>query len=181
MTTTTSRRAILAGAITMPIAAAAPALAEADDAEVLHLAAEVKAAYDGLCGACDALAVAEKPLFQWRRSNPKPKELIRALDQLDAPADADAALNDLWNEWRQREATFKRASGYDEAHAAEGVASDKLTDAIDAFREAPAHTIRGLIAKARLCEIDPDALGDEIASSIVEDLLAMAAVGVEAV
>ena len=38
----------------------------------------------------------------------------------------------------------------------------------------PARTIRGLIAKARLCKIDSDCIGaDHMAESIVDDLLAL--------
>jgi hypothetical protein len=70
---TTSRRAILAGAVTMPIAAATlPALAETgDDAELLRLADEVKAAYDGFGSALDTFEVAET---RWLKSNPAPDE-----------------------------------------------------------------------------------------------------------
>jgi hypothetical protein len=48
--TTASRRAVLAGAIATPIAGTVTtlALAETDDAELLRLAAEVKAAYEAL-------------------------------------------------------------------------------------------------------------------------------------
>jgi hypothetical protein len=157
-TTHTSRRAILAGAASVPIAAAAatsPALAGADDAELVRLATEVKAAYDELGDAIDVQSVAETRLFQWRDANPEP-----------------AKESASWIEWLRRD---KRESGCDEAYAAEGAASDKLSAAIDALCETPARTIGGLIAKARLVEIDQDALGHRIGPSIIGDLLAMAA------
>ena len=128
MTTHTSRRAVLAGTAALPIAAAviAPALAETEDAELVRLAAEVKAAYEAFCAVLDALAIAEA-----------------------------------------------RKSGLDEVRAAEAAASDKLSDALDLLCEVPAHTLSGLITKARTAEIDQDAIGGQLADSIVDDLLAM--------
>jgi hypothetical protein len=159
MSKSPSRRAILAGAITLPIAAAAPALAGGDDGELLPLGAEVKRAYDALGDAIDELSVAEEKLFEWRDRNPEP-------DQESAAA---------WIAWMQREVAFGRECGCDEAHAAEGVASDKLHASIDRLCQTPATSLRGLIVKARLGKIDPDALGRFLTPSILDDLLALAA------
>jgi hypothetical protein len=170
-----SGRALAAegAAASVPIAAAvacSPALADGDDAELLRLAAEVKAAYDGLGVAIDVQSVADKRLFRWRDTNPKgfSMDLID-----DASADSDARATAAWDEWRQREAAFKRESGCDEADAAEGVASDKLSAAIDALCNTRARSLRGLSAKARLYEIDPDALGYRMGPSIIDDLCAL--------
>jgi hypothetical protein len=160
MTTRTSRRAVLAGAITMPIAAAVtpvPALAEADDAELLRLAAEVKGAYDRLGDAITAYSVVEEKWFRWQRSNPEPDE------------ESAARSN-----WLEREESLSRESGLDDADAVQGLASDNLHTAIDTLRNTRARSLRGLSAKARLCEIDPDALGHFLRPSIINDLLALA-------
>ena len=118
--------------------------------ELLRLADEVKAAYDGLGIALDAFEVAET---RWLNSNPAPdKESGRA-----------------WHEW-----AYGPRSGYDEADAAAGVASDKLHAAIAALNATPARTLRGLIVKVRLGEIDQDALGNLIHPSIIDDLRALA-------
>jgi hypothetical protein len=55
--------------------------------------------------------------------------------------------------------------------------NDKLDDAVDAVCETPARTMRGLIAKARIGEIDPEVVGQCVAQSIIDDLLALNAVG----
>ncbi|HEV3189640.1 MAG TPA: hypothetical protein VGY54_04040, partial [Polyangiaceae bacterium] len=156
---TLTRRNLVAAAAALPIAAAAtPSLAAGDDAELLRLAAAVETAYDALGDAIDVESVADTRLFQWRDSNPKPKILREFLDaetdveRIEEPAAA------AWDEWRQREATFKRDSGHDEATAAEGVAGDKLHAAIKTLCDTRACSLRGLFAKARLCKIDPDAL-----------------------
>jgi hypothetical protein len=128
MTTRTSRRAVLAGAITMPIAAAVtpvPALAEADDAELLRLGADVLACYEALNAVLD-VPQAEQRSAVWRR---------REID-----------------------------------------ANDRLNLAIDALCEAPVRTLRGLITKARVSEIDPDLMHYGVAAAIVDDLLAMGGV-----
>jgi hypothetical protein len=158
MTTTTSRRAILAGAASVPIAAAAssPVLAEADDADLLRLAAEVKAAYDELGDVLRVLGIADTRFFQWKAAHPEPDKELAG-----------------WLEWSRREAAFKRESGWDAAYAAEGIANDKLYDAIDALCQAPI-TIRGLVEKARLVEIDEDVFGHRMRPSIVDDLLSLA-------
>jgi len=50
--------------------------------------------------------------------------------------------------------------------------NDRLDVAIDALCEYPARTLRGLIIKARVSEINPDVMHD-VATAIVDDLLAM--------
>jgi hypothetical protein len=153
---TTSRRAVLAGAITMPLAAAAPALAGGDDGELLRLGAEVKRAYDALGDAIHVQSVAEEKWFRWQRSNPEPDEESAALAN-----------------WQEREESVLRESGFDDADAAAKVASDKLQAAIKTLCDTRARSLRGLSAKARLCEIDPDALGHFLRPSIIADLRAM--------
>jgi hypothetical protein len=157
MTTHTSRRAIMAGAAAVPLAAAtSSALAEADDAELLRLAAEVMAAYGGLGDAIDVQSVAETKVFQWIDANPKP--------------DPESAG---WRDWSRREAAFCREIGFDAAWTAAQVAGDKLYAALDALVRRPARTIHGLITKARLVGIDEDALGYRMVPSIIDDLLEM--------
>ena len=142
----------------MTTAAALPALAVpavaadhvGDDAELLRLGDEVKAAWERLGDACDVLGVAEAKVSKWRKSNPLP--------------DDDAGFT-LW------EAACKRECDYTEAKAAEEAASDKLSDAIEALCRTPARTIRGLIAKARAASIDGP--HEHITRSIVDDLLAL--------
>jgi hypothetical protein len=60
-------------------------------------------------------------------------------------------------EWRQREIDV----------------NGRLDVAIDALCEYPAHTLRGLITKARFGEIDADVVGHDVAESILGDLLAI--------
>jgi hypothetical protein len=174
MSTHTSRRALIAAAAALPIAAAAtPSLAAGDDAELVRLAAAVETAYDALGDAIDVESVADTRLFQWWDSNPKPKILREFLDaetDVERERIGELAADAAWDEWRQREAAFKRDSGHDEATAAEGVASDKLHAAIKTLCDTRACSLRGLFAKARLCKIDPDALGYFFTPSIVEGI-----------
>jgi hypothetical protein len=156
-----SRRSLVTTAAVLPAlavpAASALAAGEAgEDAKLRRLGDEVRSAYEALGLVLDALAVAERRLFQWRHANPEP--------------DKESAA---WIEWPKREAAFKRACGYDEARAAGDEANDKLDDAIDAACETPARTMRGLIAKARIGEIDPEVVGQYVAQSIIDDLLAL--------
>jgi hypothetical protein len=154
-----SRRSLVTTAAALPmIAATAPALAGGDDGELLRLGAEVKRAYDALGDAIDVQGVAEEKLFDWRDRNPEP--------------DKESAA---WIEWLQRDVAFGRECGCYEAHAAEIVASNKLHAAIDRLCQTPATSLRGLIVKARLGGIDPDALGRFLTPSILDDLLALAA------
>jgi hypothetical protein len=78
--------------------------------------------------------------------------------------------------WQEREESVLRESGLDDADAAAKVASDKLQAAIKTLCDTRACSLRGLFAKARLCKIDPDALTDFLTPSILDDLLALAAV-----
>ena len=57
-------------------------------------------------------------------------------------------------------------------------ANDRVDAAIDALCEVRVLTLRGLIVKAQFGEIDRDVVGHDMAQAIVDDLLAMAAVGV---
>jgi hypothetical protein len=158
-----SRRSLVTSAAALP-ALAVPALAEGagDDAELLRLAAAVETAYDALGNAIDVQGAAESKFFQWKETNPE-------------PSDEDSAD---WFKWRQRQEVLRCASGYYEADAAAGVASGTLEAAVDQLCETRAHTICGLIEKARLGEIDDVVLGNRINRSILDDLLALNAVGV---
>jgi hypothetical protein len=147
-----SRRSLVTTAAALP-ALAVPAVAADDNtADLLRLADEVKAAWEQFGDACDALGVTEAKVAKWRKSNPLP--------------DDDAGFT-MW------EAACKRECDHTEAKAGEEAASDKLSDAIERMCNTPARTIRGLIAKARLCKIDPDCIGDHMTESIVDDLLAL--------
>jgi hypothetical protein len=147
-----SRRAILAGAVSVPLAAASPVVAgTADDAEVLRLAAEVMAAYDGLGDVLRVLGIADERFFQWRAAHPEP--------------DKESAG---WLEWSRCQVV----SRWNAAYAAEKIASDKLYAAIDALCQAPI-TIRGLVEKACFVEIDEDVFGHRMVPSILDDLLAL--------
>jgi hypothetical protein len=152
---TTSRRAILAGAAALPIVTV-PALAEADDVELLRLAAHVKTAWEEYGDAITVHSAAEERWFAWRHSNPEPDKKSAA-----------------WIEWLERQESFLQEIGFDDTAAAQSVASDKLQGAIDTLRNTNALSLRGLSAKARLCEIDPDALGHFLRPSIISDLLAL--------
>jgi hypothetical protein len=88
---------------------------------------------------------------KWRASNPEPE------------------MSPAWIEWQ----AAYGGDGYDEADAAAKVANDKLGAAIDALRDTRARSLRGLFAKARLREIDPDSLGQFLTPSIIADLLAL--------
>ena len=71
-----SRRSMITTAAAPP-ALTVPAVAAddvGDDAELLRLAAEVKAAWEQLGDACDALGVAEAKVAKWRKSNPLPDD-----------------------------------------------------------------------------------------------------------
>jgi hypothetical protein len=140
----------------VPAASALAAGEAGDDAELLRLAADVKAAWEKYGDAIDVFSVAEKRLWRWRDASPEP--------------DRDSAD---WFKWLDREVAYGRASGFDEADAATGVASDKLTDAVNQLCDTRARSLRGLSAKARLCEIDPEALGQFLTPSIIDDLLAL--------
>jgi hypothetical protein len=100
MSKSTSRRAVLAGAVTIPIAAAvtAPASAETEVAVLQQLGTEVKAAYDDLGFAIDAYGEVGTRLFQWRDSNLEPDKESSA-----------------WIEWLQREVAFRSECGCDAA------------------------------------------------------------------
>jgi hypothetical protein len=60
-----------------------------------------------------------------------------------------------------------------EAEAAQDIANDKLDAVISAMCAAPAHTIGGLIIKARITTIDSGGMFDGVRRSIVRDLLAL--------
>jgi hypothetical protein len=126
--------------------------AEQNEAELIRLAAEVKAAWERFGDACDALGVAEAKVAKWRKSNPLP--------------DDDAGFT-MW------EAACKRECGYSEAKAGEEAATDKLSDAIDALCRTPARTIRGLVVKARATKIDEGGMYDGLRQSIIDNLLAL--------
>jgi hypothetical protein len=147
-----SRRSLVTTAAALP-ALVVPAVAANDNtAELLRLADEVKAAWEQLGDACDALGVAEAKVSKWRKSNPLP--------------DDDAGFT-MW------EAACKRECDYTEAKAAEEAASDKLSDAIDALCRTPARTIRGLVVKARATKIDEGGMFDGLRQSIIDNLLAL--------
>jgi hypothetical protein len=66
---TSSRRAVLAGAVTIPIASAVTtlALADTEDAELRRLGAEVKAAYDALGVVLDAIDEPDQESIEWQQ------------------------------------------------------------------------------------------------------------------
>jgi hypothetical protein len=157
-----SRRSLVTAAAALPTLAvpAASALAAGDagdDAELLRLAAAVETAYDALGDAIDVQGAAELKFFQWRETNPEPN-------------DNDSAD---WFKWRQCKEALRGTSGHYEADAAAGVASDTLEAAVDKLCGTRAHTICGLIEKARVGEIDDVVLGTRINRSILDDLLAL--------
>jgi hypothetical protein len=160
MSSKLSRRSLVTTAATLPVlavtAASASALAAGDDVELRRLAASVETAYDALGDALDVQG-AESKFFQWKETNPE-------------PSDEDSAD---WFKWRQRQEVLRGTSGYYEADAAAGVASGILEAAVDQLCETRAHTICGLIEKARLGEIDDVVLGNRINRSILDDLLAL--------
>jgi hypothetical protein len=157
-----SRRSLVTTAAALPVLAvpAASALAAGkagDDTELLRLAAAVETAYDALGDALEVQEAAELKFFQWRETNPEPN-------------DQDSAG---WFKWRQGKEALRSTSGHYEADAVVGVASDTLEAAIDKLCETRAHTVCGLIEKARLGEMDDVVLGNRINRSILDDLLAL--------
>ena len=87
---------------------------------------------------------------------------------LDTNPEPDKESAD-WFEWQ----AAYGGERYDEADATAEVASAKLRAAVNALRDARARSLRGLFAKARLCEIDPESLGQFLIPSILDDLLAL--------
>lgn len=93
-------------------------------------------------------------------------ELRRLGDEVQAAYDAlGAVLDEIHHPDQESEAWKLR----------EGEAWDVLLRAIHGLCETPARTMRGLITKARIGEIDDVVVGRDIAPSIVADLLALAA------
>jgi hypothetical protein len=76
---------------------------------------------------------------------------------------------------------FRQELAMDEAdaEAAQDIANDKLDAAIKVVCATPAHTISGLIIKARITTIDNGGMFDGVRRSIVRHLLALDG-GVEA-
>jgi hypothetical protein len=147
-----SRRSLVASAAALP-ALAVPAVAIAahpSDAKLAALSLEVVKAWDvGLTEACAKLAVAETKYYDWLDLNRQATE--------------------------SEKSEFKKHCGLDEARAAEKAANNQFDQSVEAICEVRAQTLRGLIAKARATDL-PDGVGDDMAWSIVNDLLAMGAV-----
>ena len=156
MSSKLSRRSVVTTAAALPALAVPTVAAEQNEAELIRLAAEVKAAWERFGDACDALGVAEAKVAKWRKSNPLP--------------DDDAGFT-VW------EAACKRECDYSEAKAGEEAASDKLSDALC---RTPARTIRGLVVKARATKIDEGGMYDGLRQSIIDNLLALDAAAVSA-
>jgi len=103
--------------------------------------------WNGLKEPCDLQAVADGRWFEWRRLNP--------------------------NATGAEDEEFRKECGYFDARNAREVANERVDEAIEALCEVRAQSLRGLIAKAQAAEFVGYDNGDEIAASIVDDLLAL--------
>ena len=196
MTTTTSRRAILAGIAATPAiftpAIALDLVAPRQTNPIFDLEAKIKAAWTSIGEVCDASDRAGKLLFAWNARNPKPKmrecEIYNiewtepgpitpekygayARACLDANRDLQAAMREheqAVRDWTARERAARRQSGNLRAKAAERLAHRRLDKLINQLRDAPASNLDELKAKARIQQLISE---DAIADSIVADIL----------
>ncbi len=150
-----SRRFILAGALSAPVAAL-PAIANADpDDPVIELAARAVKAWHDFEAACDASTPFEEAMMNWRKANLKPEpsnqlrlppglaQFANHFDAVDieaiAPlltAEEKAAVARAARNWRRRELRAEKRTGYAAAKAAEAAASDVVNDLVDELRAA---------------------------------------------
>jgi hypothetical protein len=109
-----------------------------------------------------------------------PALAVPAAATAEHPSDAqlEALSLRVWKAWDLLgDACEKLAinEDLDEARAGEEAANNQLDQAIEDICEVRAHTLCGLIAKARAADL-PDGMGKDIAWSISNDLVAMGAV-----
>jgi hypothetical protein len=177
MSTNLSRRAILAGAASVPALAlpvavplALPATIEPAAAPdpVIALAARAIEAEDAHAAACVARNEPERAFLDWKKINPAPNE-----DNFQTPQEARAAIS----RWRRRMSAARRRTGFAEAEANQGDACEASWDAQQALAAAVPLTLAGLAAKARawrcLHEQIEDIV-DDIVYSLARDIDVMA-------
>jgi len=177
----TTRRTILAGAASLPVAAIAVAPASPPDDSIIALAERTIEAWRALEAANAAYQPFDVAMIEWRENNPMPQqtdisELVDpvfdpALENFDPtvrrvvqiirmPKEKQDRLCEADRlaraEWEERERGEKRRCGYTKAAAAECTASDHVTKIIAEFYEMQPRTFAGLAAKARAARITGD-------------------------
>lgn len=165
-----SRRGAARAAMGLAAAFTAPAAAFAAP-DLLDLGRKIGAAAARLKVAQDAHTVQEERyLAAVAALGPKPK--LERSDDPDVPlTDADVYRHqDDMRAWNRRRAALDADPDYCAAQERQDAADDILLELTGEVADFPARTLADLIVKARMVEHD-----EEIAASIVRDLLAMRA------
>ena len=195
-TTKTSRRAILAGASAVPIAAviakSASASVHSADRKLFAIETKVRDLKAKMLAAGDLHTKSEEAMAAWASRNPRPKmreltyqpkerevdDFIRALQakvQMPDPnADLKAAMAEheqALTEWSNRRSSAEANCRLDEREITFNGLLDQMSALCEQAEKIPATTIEGLKCKARLVELhDPDQ-EPCLALSIANDLL----------
>jgi len=145
----TSRRSFLLSTGSAAALAALPtaALSSSHDQPIFDLEPAFKDAKARFDAVAHAYSQAEEAYFAWMRDN-EPSG-----DQ---------------QEWQERAAVVMQSFGVREAEERHEQSTDDLTEILNQVAATPAHTLEGLIAKARMADGD-----NEVIESIHADLLAM--------
>jgi hypothetical protein len=195
-----TRRIVLTGVATIPLATAGMALrAIGADQPLFEIEAKVRQLHEQAESAGDIHDEADKTLCAWKRQNPKPTisasrptdpamaevinkyghivtfgevETIRMMMNSDDPKTAVAEYGEAVNEWERR---YKIASA-NCRHEETEKAFDTLNMAIDELlfeaSEIPAITLAGVQCKARLLN-EFDGEHQDLSDSMIADLLAL--------
>ncbi len=160
------RRGFLRGLAAAPVALAAPAAFAAEphpDAALLALEPEIERLIEVAAGSEEEYCRLEKEWIARRGAAP---EWGRRPDE--TPASAQIRYYNEFREWKAGHPAIKAELGLDEAERRYHEADDAVLNALGPVEETPAHTLEGLIFKARMVQYD-----QSLAGVIVKDLLAM--------
>jgi hypothetical protein len=178
----TSRRALLTGAVAVPVASiacTAPTSMSAAERRLFEIEAEVKRVNRQVVAAGKLIDEAQYAMLAWERRNPKPRkpeikeasqretdDYIRAFQVADDPqqfcrehpspnAQARAALEQYYEEmerWGARKRVAERQCGYDARQAAFDEAVRREDEVRYQAAGIRAATLEGLRVKARLAQ-----------------------------
>jgi hypothetical protein len=142
--------------------------ADASQALIARLAAELATARERHAAVCEAVAAAEAAMFKWKEQNPTPElRWIEGEDDVDGASQKYKAARSAWERKRH---TAEAECGYDATHTAESAVCNEIERLTDAVANTPPHSLRAIKIKAAVA-LQPDyGLDADLAWSIVEDI-----------